>query len=248
MGLDRLRASHTKYCIKKRLQKKKKYSYLRDFIYGAVDGTVTTFAVVSGVAGAQLSPLIIIILGFANLFGDGFSMAVGNFLGTKAQKEEWEKAKKEEEFHISEIPEGEKEEIRQIYAKKGFSGEALEKVVEIITSDKELWVETMLQEELGLAKEYPSALKAAFTTFSAFVLVGTLPLVSFVINYLSPTLLPSPFLLSSLLTGMGFFIVGALKSFFVERKWLYAGMETLLLGGGAAAIAYGIGVCLRNLA
>lgn len=242
-----LQASHTKKCIKERLQRQKQYSHLRDFIYGAVDGTVTTFAIVSGVAGAGLSPLIIIILGLANLFGDGFSMAVGNFLGTRAQKEQWEKARKEEEFHVDHIPQGEKEEIRQIYANKGFSGEILEKIVEVITSNRKLWINTMLQEELGLAKDTPSPVKAAVTTFIAFVLVGFLPLISFILHHLSPSLISHPFTFSTIITAIGFFIIGTFKSFYVEKGWFFAGLETLLLGGGAAAIAYFIGLSLKNL-
>jgi VIT1/CCC1 family predicted Fe2+/Mn2+ transporter len=73
---------------------------IEDFVYGAIDGSVTTFAVVAGVVGAALSPSIILILGFANLFADGFSMAIGNYLGTKSQKEYIEKERKREEWEI----------------------------------------------------------------------------------------------------------------------------------------------------
>ena len=132
---ESLEKTHTPSAIRKRLQFGVQHSYLKDFIYGAIDGAVTTFAVVSGVAGAGLSIKIVIILGLANLFGDGFSMAVGNFLGTRAEEQLREQARKEEEFHIQEIPQGEREEIRQIFAAKGFAGRELEKVVEVITAD-----------------------------------------------------------------------------------------------------------------
>jgi vacuolar iron transporter family protein len=94
-----------------------KYS-IENFVYGAVDGAVTTFAVVAGVVGASLSPSIIVILGFANLFADGFSMAIGNYLAVKTHNEYIAKARKREEWEIDNLIEEEKQEIRDIYIKK----------------------------------------------------------------------------------------------------------------------------------
>lgn len=125
-------------------------NYLKDFVYGAVDGAVTTFAVVSGVAGADLSPRIVIILGMANLIADGFSMAVSNYLGAKTQNQFLQKTRNEELNQILDNPEEEKAEIREIFAQKGFAEENLDRAVEIITADKTQWINTMLQEEFGL--------------------------------------------------------------------------------------------------
>ncbi len=241
-----LAASHTAAAIQRRLERGARHSYLRDFIFGAVDGAVTTFAVVSGVAGANLSAGIVVILGIANLVGDGFSMAVSNFLATRADQELREMARKMEEAHIEQVPEGEREEIRQIFAAKGFKGEALEKAVAIITSDKRRWIDTMLKEELGFADEGISPWKAGLATFTAFIFVGLLPLLSFLVRLCAPELKFNPFFVSAVLTGAAFFIVGAFKSRFVGEKWFRAGLETLVVGGAAAGLAFAAGAILQK--
>ena len=242
------RASHTAPAIAKRLAAGARHSYLRDFLYGAIDGAVTTFAVVSGVAGAGLSTGVIVVLGVANLIADGFSMAASNFVGTRAEHQLRERARREELRHIEIFPEGEREEIRQIFSRKGFDGDDLEKIVEVITSDREQWVSTMLKEELGLPLEGPTPWRAALSTFLAFVLVGFLPLASFVTNAVYPELIESPFLLSAIFTGSAFFCVGALTAAYLGKKWYVSGSETFVVGSTAAAIAYLAGAMLQQLA
>jgi VIT1/CCC1 family predicted Fe2+/Mn2+ transporter len=243
---DRLTSDHTPEAIRQRLDLGPRTSYLRDLVYGAIDGTITTFAVVAGVVGASLRPTVIIILGVANLVADGFSMAASNFLATRSEREQRERVKREEERHVASFPEGEREEVRQIYAAKGFTGADLERAVEIITADRKRWIDTMLQEEHGLPSSSLQPFRSGAATFVAFVAVGTVPLLAFLYDWLVGAL-TRPFMWSSLLTAMAFFSVGALKGRFVDLPAWRAGAETLAVGGIAALAAYGLGAALGGL-
>lgn len=236
-------AEHRPEAIRRRLDTQNRHSYVGDAILGGIDGCVTTFAVVAGAVGGGFSSLVVIVLGFANLIADGFSMAVSNYQSTKSQGEQVEEARRSEEDQIRRYPEGEREEVRQIFATKGFEGNVLEQVVEVITRDRSVWVNTMLTEELGLQVETPSPLRAALTTFGAFLLVGLLPLVPFVVPGLAPDLV---FAVSAVVTAIAFFGVGVAKGRVLSRPKVRAGMETLLMGGGAAVLAYVLGYWLRQ--
>jgi vacuolar iron transporter family protein len=232
---------HTVEAIGERLAAGPRQNYLRDWIYGGIDGSVTTFAVVTGVVGASLSPMIIVILGFANLLADGFSMAASNFLGTKSEHDDMQRLAAIEHRHIEVAPEGEREEVRQIFAAKGFKGADLERVVELITSDPDCWVRTMLTEEYGLPREARSPWFAALSTFSAFAVCGLVPLVPFLFGS------TNAFALSIALTAAVFFVIGSIKSRWSTMSWWRSGVSTLLVGGIASALAYAAGVLLRNL-
>ena len=242
------RATHSPGQIAERLENGPESVYLKDFIYGAIDGAVTTFAVVAGVAGAGLSSGIIIILGFANLVADGFSMAISNYLGTRAENQLRDKARQREIDEIQKYPQGETEEVRQIYARKGFEGELLEEVVTVITSDKQRWVDTMMQEEHGMTLEDHNPVKGGIATFVAFCLIGLIPLLPFLINWFAADSFAQPFLVSCLLTAVAFLVVGAMKAKFLNQPATIASLETLLIGGVAAGLAYGVGVVLKGFA
>ncbi|MEP4076605.1 VIT1/CCC1 transporter family protein [Haloferula sp.] len=241
-------AEHTPEAIRHRLSSGVSQGHLKDSVYGAIDGAVTTFAVVSSVAGAGLPSGIVIIMGLANLLADGFSMASGNFLGTRAENQAADKAKREEELEIENHPEGEREEVRQIFARKGFEGETLDKVVEVITADKSRWVKIMLQEEHGIGPDRPRALRAAIATFIAFILIGAIPLVAYLIELIRPGLIENPFAVACGLTAISFAIIGSLKARVVDQSQIKGILETLAVGALASGLAYGIGYLLRPFA
>ncbi|MCI0442643.1 VIT1/CCC1 transporter family protein [bacterium] len=243
---EALEKAHLPEVIADRLAAKTEHSYLGDAVLGAIDGCVTTFAVVSGVIGANLSHKIVIILGLANLLADGFSMAVSNYQKSKSDRQRIEQFRKIEAQHIEDVPEGEREEIRQIFARKGFQGDILEEIVAVITRDREQWIDTMLIEELGLQLDSPLPIKSAIATFAAFVIVGSIPILPFVLPLsLGPNDL---FAMSAIATGIAFFVVGLLKGRELEQPALRSGLETLVVGCLAAALAYGVGVWLRSFA
>jgi vacuolar iron transporter family protein len=232
---------HSVEAIKERLAAGPAHNYLRDWIYGGIDGSVTTFAVVSGVAGASLSSWIILALGFANLVADGFSMAASNFLGTKAEHDDWHRLEAIENRHIDMDPEGEREEVRQIFQLKGFEDEDLVRIVELVTANSKRWVSTMLTEEYGLPHEVRSPWIAALSTFTAFLLCGLVPLLPYLLG------ISRALEASIIMTGTVFFVIGSAKSKWSTASWWRSGLTTLLVGAIAASLAYATGLLMKSL-
>ena len=221
--------------------------YIGEFVYGGIDGSVTTFAVVAGSAGANLDSSVIIILGFANLIADGFAMSVGSYLSNKSEKENYEKHERVEYWEVEHLPEKEKEEIREIYKAKGFEGELLEQVVEVITSDKDRWVDVMMKEELNMTKADKSPFAMGAMTFISFVLVGFIPLIAYIWDYNSEIASKNLFGISILLTSLAFVGIGWLKSYVAETSRIRSILETLFLGSAAAVLSYFVGSFLEKL-
>jgi vacuolar iron transporter family protein len=236
-----LEHEHTDQAIHQRLASAPRPSYLRDWIYGGIDGAVTTFAVAAGVAGAHLPPRVIVILGGATLVADGFAMAAGNYLATRAEQEEFRYAESVERRHIEKFPAGEREEVREILRKLGLTGELLERVVSAVTSDRDRWIRMMVREEYGLPAGVRSPWWAAAATFSAFLVCGLVPLAPFAAS------VAEAFWLASAVTCSMFVIIGALKSRWSIRPWWHSAMGTLVAGGGAAAAAYAVGAWLHRV-
>lgn len=234
-----LKHSHSPESIKARLEELKRTSLVRDFVYGAIDGTVTTFAIVAGVSGANLSEMTILILGLSNVLADGFSMAAGNYLGTKTQTDEKKLIRDFEETQIQHEPDGEREELRQIFKAKGFEGETLDKIVSVISSDRERWLSTMLNEEYGISDVHLSPLKSGLVTFGAFLVFGMVPILPFLLP------IEQKFMMATILTGVAFFGLGALKSFWSLEHWIPSAFKTFGIGAAAAGLAYFVGTFFK---
>ncbi len=202
---------------------------------------MTTFAVVAGVVGADLSARVVLILGAANLLADGFSMAAGNYSATKAERDDHERLRRMEERHIRLVPEGEREEIRQLFQAKGFEGANLDRAVEVITSSTKRWVDMMMAEEHGVPPVTRSPTIAGLATFAAFLLCGLVPLLPFVVGFAADVTL------SVAMTAVVFCAIGSLKSRWSTATWWWSGAETLLIGLAAAGVAYVVGIILKGL-
>jgi vacuolar iron transporter family protein len=234
-----LEHSHTKEAIRTRLTQKPHINFLRDWIYGGIDGAVTTFAIVAGVVGANLPEVVVLVLGLANLVADGFAMAAGNYSGTQAERDDYDRLLAVERRHITLVPAGEREEIRQIFAGKGFAGDQLERIVDVITSDDARWAKTIVAEEYGLSSTLKSPILAALCTFVAFVVCGLVPLVTYLAaGGLVPCVVA---------TGLAFFAIGAIRSRWSLIRWWRSGLETFFIGMSAAALAFAVSYSLRLL-
>lgn len=226
---------HSAEEITARLEAQTDSSRLRDAVFGGIDGTVTTFAIVAGVQGAGLSAGIVVALGMANVLADGFSMAAGNYSGTKAIADDRRRLWKVEEHHIRSNRQGELDELDQILARKGLSGDVRRDAGTMISQDEEQWISMMLAEEYGLPATDPRPVRAALVIFAAFVAAGMFPLLPYLLG------LPAAFHWSTGISGLTFFVIGAIKAQWSLAPWWRSGIETLLIGGVAAALAYGVG-------
>jgi len=248
-------------------------SHIKDIIYGGLDGIITTFAIVSGVAGASLTSSIVLILGLSNLLADGFSMAVGNYLGSKAELELEKKERNQEKILIEKTPSVQLRKLREIYEKKGFKGELLDEVIDVLTNDPAVWLDSISPKDSESEESnddfFSGPFGSALATFFAFFFVGAIPLLTYVATYFNPILLNSflfpvnpfcstsdcvsqtseekSFLIATLLTGITIFIMGSLKGRYTGTNPLRSGLEMFILGGFAASVAYYVGFYLSFL-
>jgi len=211
-----------------------------------MDGIVTTFAVVAGSAGADLTINIILILGMSNLIADGLSMSIGSYLSKKSELDNYNKHLRIEEWEIENMPDIERQEVMDIYKEKGFSGSELEMVVNRITSNKQVWIDTMMKDELGLTLEKKSPFRSGLSTLFSFIVAGGIPLIFYVFAYSGKVGL-NPFFLSSIVTLIAFIVIGYIKTYVTKIGLVRSMLETLALGASAATAAYFLGDYLEKI-
>jgi VIT1/CCC1 family predicted Fe2+/Mn2+ transporter len=221
--------------------------YLGEMVYGGLDGIITTFAVVSGVAGADLGSKVVLILGLANLFADGFSMAVGAYLSAKSEQEYYDREHQREAWEVEHFPEGERAELFHIYRSQGYSEEDARQMVAIKSADPQRWVDAMMLEELGMLKDERNPLRAALATLLSFVMAGSVPMLVYLLGLLVPVSSQIAFPVSVGLSALALFGLGAAKVLVTERAAWKSGLEMLLVGGLAAGVAYLVGALLKGI-
>lgn len=222
-------------------------AYIGSMVYGGLDGIITTFAVVSGVAGADLGANIILILGIGNLLADGFSMGTGNYLATKSVREYYDREARRQAWEIDRSPEAQKVELRTLFLQRGYAEPDAERLVEVQTRDKARWVNAIMIAKLGMLKEEANPVYNAMATFISFVLAGSLPLLVYLVGLVTPIETNDAFRVSVLLSGLALFGLGAAKVFLTRLNPLRSGLEMLIVGGLAAVVAYVIGSLLKNI-
>ena len=220
----------------------KESNYIRDLVFGFGDGVNTSLGIVAGVGGAVIAADVIILAALVGMFTGAKAMAVQNYLAVKSQREILESEIKREEFEIEHMPEKERQEIEDIYRMKGFGGEELRRNVEKITSDKQVWLKTMLTEELGLNLEIiGSPLKGALAMFGAFLLGGILPILPYFVVKSGSLSSMTAIWIAIALSVASSFVIGGIKSRMAKKNWLKGGIEMAGLGTGIALVGYGIG-------
>jgi VIT1/CCC1 family predicted Fe2+/Mn2+ transporter len=223
------------------------HKYLGEVVYGGLDGIVTTFAVVSGVAGAALGAGVVLILGLANLLADGLSMATGAYLSSKSEREYYDQERRREAWEVEHFPEGERAELVDIHLAAGYSADDARTLARVQSQNKERWIDAMMVQELGLMREDREPLLIGLATLLAFVVAGSVPLLVYLAGLFAPVDPAVAFPVSLALSGAGLFALGAAKVLVTGRNWLRSGLEMLIVGGLAASVAYVVGFLLQGL-
>lgn len=226
----------------------KESNYIRDVVFGFGDGVNTSLGIVAGIGGATVGVDIVILAAMIGMFTGAKAMAVQNYLAVKSQREILESEIKREEYEIENKPEDERKEIEKIYRDKGFTGEELKMVVNRITSNKKVWLKTMLTEELGLNLDIiGNPLKGAIVMFISFLIGGVLPILPYFVVKTSLIDNFTALMVAISISLTSSFIIGAIKGKLAEKSWIKGGLEMSLLGTGIALLGYGIGSEMNNL-
>lgn len=223
--------------------------HIGEFVYGGIDGIVTTFAVVAAAAGAGLSSAVTIIMGAANLIADGISMGVAAYLSERADVEAYKKQRRAVVFLLEEKISTATKLVRKHLGHYGFKDRGLETATETLMTNgsSETATDFIMKEEHGMAEEPEDARVVGLVTTTSFLLVGLVPLAAYIIDNALSLELERLFLISSVLAGLAFIAVGYLRGRITHSSKTKAIVETLILGTIAAGAAYFVGAWLDSL-
>ena len=225
-------------------------TYLKEIVYGGNDGIITTFAVVSGFSGAQSmssAPIIpaftVLLFGLANLFADGASMGLGNFISIRSQQDQYKSEKNKELKEIRNDKKQETEETKTILMAKGFNLKDAEKITALYSKNDEYWAEFMMKYELELSNpESENPFLTGSATFTSFIFFGFIPLIPYI--FLTTTGY-NVFFISILFTLGALILLGLLRWYVTKQKAIRSIGEIILIGLLASTIAYFVGTFFR---
>lgn len=224
-------------------------AYVKSIVFGGLDGIITTFSIVAAVAGASLSPEIVLMMGFANLLSDGISMGLGDYLSESAEIEYIRSERKRESYELEEAPEKELQEMLDIYKEKGVKEEDAQQILSTMMKYKELYLDHMMVLELGLQSpdENENPAKNGLVTFGSFVLFGSVPMWVYVVIWATDyTDRQGAFGIACAFTAMTMFLLGSTQASITKQSTLKTGATMMLNGCIAAAAAYLIGWGLEH--
>lgn len=223
--------------------------YLKSIVFGGLDGIITTFAIVSAATGSQMTYWELLIVGFANLIGDAFSMGLGDFFSSRAEIEQANKVRKKYLWEFENDPEKNKEIMIETFTKKGFTEVDSKRIVQMLSENNKAFVDVMLLELEGICSEEESGspLRNGIVTFLSFCFFGAIPLICyfFAPNKNDKLFINLFFWISLLLTGISLFILGSLKNLILSRSWWRGGIYVLFTGGIATGTAFLVGFLLE---
>ena len=210
--------------------------WLRPALFGFADGLVSNFALVMGIAGADVAPRIVLLAGLAGLFAGAFSMATGEYNSVRSQTDLANAEIALERRELARAPEAEEAELAGLYRARGLDASLAREVARQLARDPEQLWRIHAREELGIDPDnLPSPWVAAGASFVSFAFGAIVPVLAYVAD------VGSPLLLSAVMSGAALFTVGALVGRLTARSWAYTGTRQLLLGAGAAAVTFAVG-------
>jgi VIT1/CCC1 family predicted Fe2+/Mn2+ transporter len=212
-------------------------AWLRDVILGGQDGLVNVLGIVLGLAAAAATTKIILLAGMAATFAEAVSMGAVAYTSSLAERDHYLSELARERREIHEIPDEERQEIRELYAAKGFKGDLLEQIVDTICSDEEVWVNVMMSEELQMQPvETSGVLRTSVVVTIACIIGSFVPLLPFWFFDRTPAVI-----VAIICSAVVLFGVGAYKAKSLVGDWRKSGVQMVVIGLGAALVGFIVG-------